>query len=93
MAYHLAQAGLTEKANAYLPKAEEGPRQDFRPSSAGGAMDEVAASLKGAGWRFPRRYPRSRRPCSPSLGTDGLTDHGECLFTRLAIGTRWNREY
>ena len=34
MAYHLAQAGHTEKANAYLPKAEEGPRQDFRPSSA-----------------------------------------------------------
>ena len=46
MAYHLAQAGLTEKANAYLSKAEEGPRQDFRPSSAGGATDEAAFERK-----------------------------------------------
>jgi hypothetical protein len=50
MAYHLAQAGLTEKASAYLPKAEEGPRQDFRPSSAGGAMDEAAFERKSQ-WR------------------------------------------
>ena len=55
MAYHLAQAGLTEKANAYLPKAEEGPRQDFRPSSAGGAMDEAAFERKSQrrGMAFP----------------------------------------
>jgi predicted ATPase len=48
MAYHLAQAGLTEKAIAHLRKAQPGPRQESRPSSAGGAMDEVAFERKVA---------------------------------------------
>ena len=64
MAYHLAQAGLTEKAIAYLRKAEEGPRQDFRPSSAGGAMDEAAFERKSQ--RRGMAFPASSSPLSAS---------------------------
>jgi hypothetical protein len=57
MAYHLAQAGVSENAIVHLRNAQ--PRQESRPSRAGGAMNDVVA--------FERKSPRRGMAFSPAL--------------------------